>query len=135
MPILLHHFDPQSERMRVTALPINNPGDTCTIYVRPLPGAFAVHILLEAKDSRAGSLRAEVEALPTEAVPIGVAWGDDNSLQVSSSSSRVFTLPADERYSPPRPLIRPSTGKLDVLLLLDGTSRLFSPNVLAQSNN
>lgn len=97
------------------------PGERCTLTLRGLPGAQAVHV--EIRDAAGVCLRAEVPVLPADTVALDLAWTSEDQLDVTSRHHRVLRLPPDAKYAPQVP-IRPASGsRLDVTLLIDGTSR------------
>jgi hypothetical protein len=122
MPIRLHHLDPATRTVGTTILPLDGPNSACTVYLRALPGAQAMHILLESDDG-GPSLRAEIDGDPGDPVATIVSRQADG-LWVSSTR-KVLLFPADSRYEPPRLLFPQKEGKLDLLFLFDATSRIF----------
>ncbi len=130
MAIRLHHLDPATRTIGSTVLPLAGPRSACTVYLRALQGAQCVHILLESDDG-GPSLRAEVDADPGDPVGVIIARQED-SLTISSMR-KVLLFPADTRFEPPRLLYPAKDGKLDLLFLLDATSRIFHAHVNARS--
>jgi hypothetical protein len=140
MIIKLHHYDPATKSTKITELPLEKAGDRCTVWMRALPGASAVQILLQGEDG-ARSARVEFEATSEDAVPVAIATCPDGGLHVFRPSSQelaisqerawapsnatrpeVFSLPPTEKYAPGKPIVFRDNGKLDLLFLIDGTA-------------
>jgi hypothetical protein len=142
MIIKLHHYDPATKSTGVSVLPLQEPGDRCTVWVRALPGASSVQILLQGEgEGSPRSARVEFEATAEDAVPVAIAISADGGLQVlrplpqelSSTQDRpwapsnarrpeVFWLPAGDKYAPGKPIVFRDNQKLDLLFLIDGTA-------------
>ncbi len=104
-------------------LPDLEPGDSCSVRLRCLPGASALHVAVS--DRERVLLRAEVQAVGEEAVTIQLGVDGDGRVHLESSSRKVLYLPADTRFEPVPPIEPPAAGALDLALVIDGTSRLF----------
>jgi hypothetical protein len=106
-------------------LSLGEPGATCTLRLRCLRGASAVHLAFTCEQGRVVA-RAEVPAEGDEIVVIEVEDGRGEGLRVRCRDRRVFTLPAEARYDPAPPLAPPRSGApLDLVLVIDGTLRRF----------
>lgn len=130
MSLLLHTLDAGSRTVGATALPLDGPGSGCTAYMRAVPGAQWIHLLIES-DNGGPSIRAEVNADRGDEVPVHITWDADGVLNVSSAR-KVLLLPAEDRYRPPRLLTPAQDGKLDLLFLFDATARIFNAQVNVQ---
>jgi hypothetical protein len=145
MTISLHHFDLALGSTKKTALPLNGLGDKCTVWMRPLPGASSIQLLLEG-DNGMPPLRVECQAPNPDSIPICVVHENEGTLHVfrpaaqdlalgasdrfwsrtrNSSRPAVYHLPSAGAYAPPRPICFQENGKLDLLFLVDGSSRLL----------
>jgi hypothetical protein len=94
---------------------------SCEVRLEPVPGAPAVQVLLRVGRS---SVRAEVQVDTDDAVPLQVTWNQERVLHLASGPRAVLTLPEDERYAPAAPLLPArDSGKLDLLFLMDGTTK------------
>ena len=104
----------------------------CEVWLKPLPGASAIHVLLRTGES---PLRAEIEVDSEEAIPVQVQWDDKRVLDITSGSRRITTLPPDERYAPPPFVLSVrDSKKLDLFFLIDGTAKtLLVPEPPAES--
>lgn len=117
-------FDPKTGT--VTEQPIGADKSVCDVWLEPLPGASAIHIVLQV--GKSARVRAEVEVDTPEPVPVRLAWNDERVLSLSSESRIVLMLPPDEDYAPAPPLQPARDSRdLDVLFLIDGTTR-FVPD-------
>jgi hypothetical protein len=106
-------------------LPLDGPGSACSVRLGCLPGASGLHLVL-LRDG-AVVLRAEIPAESGETVAVELETREDGDLRLLSPGRPVFTLPADSRYEPLPPLRIASTdGGLDLVFVLDGTTRRFA---------
>jgi len=105
-------------------LPLEAPGTQCSIRLRCLPGASALHVVLS--DDDGVRVRAEIQADGNEPVPVDVERDQEDRLHVTSPNRRVMILPVDARYEPARPILPAiAQGALDLALVIDGTTRFF----------
>lgn len=102
------------------ALPLAGPGARCTLRLRCLPGASGVHLVLT--DETGPLLRAELPANSGETVVVQAGLEEDGTPRLWSGDQPVISLPVDEQYAPPPPILpAPAGGALDVALVVDGT--------------
>jgi hypothetical protein len=106
-------------------LPLAAEAPLCTLHLRALPGASAIHLV--AREDGAVRLRAEVPARAGEAVAVHLELGTEGTVHAWSPEVSVVTLPPEERWAPPTP-IRPARegAGLDVAVLVDGTLRAYT---------
>jgi hypothetical protein len=105
-----------------TELPLRDERSQCSLRLRCLPGATAIHLAL----TEQGQVRhrAEIPADGGEEVTAQIELRDGDQLAVSSPGRHVLTLAPDARYKPSSPLrIPPPEAPLDVALVIDGTIR------------
>jgi hypothetical protein len=110
---------------RQVALPLDEPGTACTVRLRCLAGANALHLVL-LDPGGAVLARVEIEAAAGETVPVEIERTAAGDLCAWSADGwrRVLTLPADAAYDPAPPLPPVAAGvSLDLVLLIDLTLR------------
>lgn len=99
---------------------------SCTVELRCLPGADAVHIVL----SDAGNVIVRAEVGPAnagEVVSFRLDADGQREPHIWSDAFRLFFLPPDSRYDPPPPISpTPADAPLDVAIVIDGTIRNWS---------
>lgn len=117
---------PPAAEIRTVPLPLAENGSACTVHLRCLPGASAIHLSFL---DGAGSvvLRAEVDAAGGETVPVQVSLGADREVRVWSPGRRVLTLLPNTQHEPPPPIPAAAPGAgLDLVFVIDGTARHFA---------
>lgn len=116
---------PEAE-IRTLPLPLEEGGSPCSVYLRCLPGAAAVHCaFLNGEGSVV--LRAEVQAAGGEKVRVGVVLGAERDVRVWSPGRKVLTLPKEAPYEPPPALRVAGPGtRIDLAFVIDGTARRFA---------
>jgi hypothetical protein len=121
----LRVLTPESETGTVP-LPLKAGGPSCSVYLRCLPGAAAIHLaFLNGEGSVV--LRTEVQAAGGETVPVQVTLGAERDVRVWSRGRKVLTLPVDALYEPPPPIHAMGPGtRLDLAFVIDGTARRFA---------
>ncbi len=115
-------LEANSSELAETELPLTDSSPQCSLRLRCLPGATAIHLAL----AEAGVVRqrAEVPADGGEEVVVRIALQDGSRLVLSSPGRHVLTLATDARYRPSPPLrILPPGAPLDLALVIDGTAR------------
>ncbi len=105
------------------SLPLAEARTQCSLRLRCLPGASALHVVLIGDGEV--RLRAEVPAEGGESVLIQVHREQEDRLSVRSPGRQVVTLPPDERYAPVAPIVPAAGDSLDLALVVDGTTRHF----------
>jgi hypothetical protein len=121
----LRVITPEAE-MDAVSLPLDKGGSSCSVHLRCLPGASAIHCAFLNGEGSA-VLRAEVQAAGGETVRVQVALGAGRDLRVWSPGRKVLTLPKEALYEPPRALRVAGPGsRLDLAFVIDGTARRFS---------
>jgi hypothetical protein len=115
---------PEAEVFTVP-LPLEESGSSCSVYLRCLPGAVAIHLaFLNGKDEVV--LRTEIDAAGGETVPVQVALGEESDVRVWSRGRRALTLPPTALYDPPLPIPAVPGTSLDLAFVIDGTARRFA---------
>ena len=106
-------------------LPLDGPGSACSVQLSCLPGASGLHLVLLRETEVV--LRAEVLAESGETVTVELEARAERELRLWSPGRTIFTLPPDNRYEPLAPLCTmPADGGLDLVFVLDGTTRHFA---------
>ena len=115
-------------------LSLAEPGTSCVVELRSLPGASGIHLVLCNGDEV--KLRAEVLANAGEVVPLRIGLDEDGLPHVWGLGMNVLLLPAGSRYDPPLP-IRPAAppAPLDLAIVIDGTMLSWQddPSILTAS--
>jgi hypothetical protein len=107
-------------------LPLERGGTSCSVYLRCLPGADAIHCAF-LNGTGAVVLRAEIQAPGGETVAVQIALGVEGDVQVSGRGRTVLTLPKEALYEPPPPLHVAGPGaRFDLAFVIDGTARRFA---------
>jgi len=122
-PVHLLSLDPETGQIEKQPLPLPESGGRCKLHMRTLSGASALHLAL----SRNGSLlgRCEVEAGENEELEVHLEWTPDQAPRAQAAGRRCFTLPADEQYAPLEPFTPAGSDLLDLIVLVDGTTRCY----------
>jgi hypothetical protein len=105
-----------------TELPLHGDRRQCSLRLRCLPGATAIHLAL----SKKGRVlhQAEIPVDGGEEATVRIQLRDGGQLTVSSPGRHVLTLAPDARYEPSSPhRIPPPEAPLDIALVIDGTLR------------
>lgn len=125
----LRALDAENGRFVEPELPIADDGAPCSLRLRALPGASAIHFAVSDHDGV--RLRAEVPADESEDVLIHLALEAGERLVATSPGRHLLTLAPDERYAAPRPIPVPPPGSpLDLALAIDGTAKTPSGELL-----
>ncbi len=104
-------------------LPLGDAAARCSWRQRCLPGASAIHVVLA--DGDGVRLRAEIPAEGGESVSVDLELDDEGHPSLWSPGRHVLTLPPDERFAPVAPIVPAGKKRLDLALIVDGTSRRF----------
>jgi hypothetical protein len=106
-------------------LPLEESGSSCSVYLRCLPGAAAIHLAFLDGEGEV-VLRTEIDAAGGDTVPVQVALGEERDVRVWSRGRRVLTLPPTALYDPPLPIPAVPGASLDLAFVIDGTARRFA---------
>lgn len=116
---------PPETEIGAVPLPLEESGPSCSIHLRCLPGASAIHLAF-LDDQGSVVLRAEVDAAGGETVPVQVSLGADGDVRVWSQGRRVLTLLPNAQYEPPPLIPAAAPGMpLDLVFVIDGTAHRF----------
>ncbi len=127
--LCVHTLNPETTDLLETELPLSAEAPECSLRLRALPGASALHLALT--DGGTVRLQAEIPADENETVLVRLELLDGERLTISSPGRHVLTLPPDERYAPPSPIpVPPSGAPADLALVIDGTARAADGSAL-----
>jgi hypothetical protein len=107
-------------------LPLDHPGASGVLKMQCLAGASGIH--LEVLGPEGTEQRLECPADEGDSVAFRLTRRRDGSLGIESPGRQVYVLPVADRYAPPAPIL-PTTEpeQLDLVVLVDGTTRRFTP--------
>lgn len=119
--LLLRCLRPDSDLFSDLELPVFSGCSAVRLW--RVPGADAIQVPIVADGTVV--CRAEIPAESSDYVDVEIEWSSPP--RVTSAHHSVLLLPLDERYAAPAAR-RPAntSGELDVAILIDGTTRLFS---------
>jgi hypothetical protein len=112
---------PEAEAREIP-LPFGEPSSACSFHLRCLPGASRIHFVL----TGGTGLRAEIPAESGETVTVHAEIGSTGELRVRSPGKKLFTLPMHSRYEPLPPLTPAGLNRLDMMFVIDSTTRRFT---------